>query len=51
MRSFVAAAQAANKAGKSVDDAAASLKLPAKFRRYNKAQAKADVQRVYDETR
>jgi hypothetical protein len=49
MRAFVAAAEAAMKAGKSVDDAVAGLKLPAKFKDYDMAQAKADVQRVYDE--
>jgi len=51
MRDFVAAARAAQTAGKSVDDAAANLNLPAKYRDYNLAQAKADVQRVYDESR
>jgi cyclase len=49
MRDFVAAAEAARKAGKSVDDAVAGLNLPARYRDYNMAQAKADVQRVYDE--
>ena len=49
MRAFVAAAEAAMKAGKTVDAAAASLNLPAKFKDYDMAQAKADVQRVYDE--
>jgi glyoxylase-like metal-dependent hydrolase (beta-lactamase superfamily II) len=49
MRDFVAAAEAARKAGKSVDDAVAGLNLPARYRGYNLAQAKADVQRVYDE--
>ena len=48
---FVAAADAALTAGKSVDEAAASLRLPAKFSRYDMANAKADVQRVYDERR
>jgi glyoxylase-like metal-dependent hydrolase (beta-lactamase superfamily II) len=48
-RAFVQAAEAANKAGKSVDAAAASLGLPAKYKSYDMANAKADVQRVYDE--
>ena len=37
------------KAGKSVDAAVAGLGLPAKFSAYDMANAKADVQRVYDE--
>jgi cyclase len=51
MRDFVAAAQAAQKAGKSVDDAVTNLNLPTTYRDYNMAQAKADVQRVYDESK
>jgi glyoxylase-like metal-dependent hydrolase (beta-lactamase superfamily II) len=49
MRAFEAAAEAAMKAGRTVDDAAGSLKLPATFKDYDMANAKADVQRVYDE--
>jgi cyclase len=49
MGEFVAAATAANKAGKSVDEAVSGLKLPEKFKDYNMAQAKADVQKVYDD--
>jgi hypothetical protein len=49
MRDFVAAADAARKAGKSVDEAVSGLKLPDRYKDYNLAQAKADVQRVYDE--
>jgi len=48
-REFVQAAQAARKAGKSVDEAAATLRLPDTYRSYDMANAKADVQRVYDE--
>jgi len=48
-RAFVQAAEAARKAGKSADAAAASLGLPDKYRSYDMANAKADVQRVYDE--
>ena len=50
MRDFVAAAEAARKAGKSVDEAVNGLKLPDKYKDYNMAQAKADVQKVYDES-
>jgi len=51
LRDFVAAAEAAKKAGVSVDAAAGQLKLPAKYKDYNMAQARADVQRVYEETK
>ena len=51
MRDFVAAAEAARKAGKSVDEAVNGLKLPDKYKDYNMAQAKADVQKVYDESK
>jgi cyclase len=48
-RALVQAAEAARKAGKSVEQAASSLGLPDKYRSYDMANAKADVQRVYDE--
>ena len=48
-RAFVQAAEAAKKAGKSADEAAASLGVPGKYRAYDTANAKADVQRVYEE--
>jgi glyoxylase-like metal-dependent hydrolase (beta-lactamase superfamily II) len=48
-RAFVEAAESARKAGKSADQAAAALGLPRKYRAYDMANAKADVQRVYDE--
>jgi len=48
-RDLVAAAEAAMKSGKSVDDAVKSLKFPDKYKDYNMANLKADVQRVYDE--
>ena len=51
MRDFVAAADAARKAGKSVDEAVNTLKLPDRYKNYNMAQAKADVQKVYDEAK
>ena len=47
----MAAAEAARKAGKSVDEAVNGLKLPDKYKDYNMAQAKADVQKVYDESK
>lgn len=50
-REFVAAVQAAMKAGKSVDDAVSGLKLPEKYKDYNMANAKADVQRIYEESK
>ena len=49
MRDFVAAADLARKAGKSVDEAVKGLKLPDRYKDYNMVQARADVQRVYDE--
>ena len=48
-RAFVAAAEAAMKAGKSAEQAAASLGLPERYKAYDMANARADVQRVYDE--
>ena len=51
MRDFVAAADAARKAGKSVDEAVNTLKLPDRYKNYNLTQAKADVQKVYDEAK
>jgi glyoxylase-like metal-dependent hydrolase (beta-lactamase superfamily II) len=49
MREFVAAARAAKAAGKTVEDAAAGLKLPDRYRAYDLTNARADIQRVYDE--
>jgi len=49
MRDFVAAAEAARKSGASVDEAVNGMKLPTRYKDYNLAQAKADVQKVYDE--
>jgi cyclase len=48
-REFMAAAEAAMKDGKSVDEAVNGLKLPDRYRDYNMANARADVQRLYDE--
>jgi cyclase len=51
MRDFVAAAQAAKKAGKSAADAAKALNLPAKYKNYNMARAAEDVQKVWEESK
>jgi glyoxylase-like metal-dependent hydrolase (beta-lactamase superfamily II) len=48
-RDFVTAAQEAKKAGKSVDQAAAALNLPEKYKAYDMQGAKAAVQAIYDE--
>jgi cyclase len=48
-RDFLAAVQDAMKAGKSVDEAAASLKLPERYKDYDMTRAKANVQAIYDE--
>ena len=50
-REFVAAAQAAKKAGKSADDAVKSLNLPAKYKDYNMTRAAEDVRLVYEESK
>jgi len=49
MTDFVAAVRAANKAGKSVDDATASINLNAKYPGYKNDRYKAAVQAIYDE--
>ena len=49
MTDFVAATQAAMKAGKTVDEAAAGLNLSAKYPSYKSERAKAAVQAIYDE--
>ena len=49
MIDFVAAVQDAKKAGKSVDDAAASIDLSAKYKDYKTERYKAAVQSIYDE--
>ena len=51
MREFIGAADSARKAGKTVDEALASLKLPAKYKDYSMLNAKADIQRLYDESK
>ena len=51
MTDFVAAAQAAMKAGKSVDEAVAGLNLSAKYPAYKSERAKGAVQAIYDEVK
>ena len=50
-RAFVAAAQAAMKAGKTIDEALAGLKLPDTYKDYDMTNARADIQRVYEEVK
>lgn len=49
MRDFVAAVEKAKKDGKTADQAATDLKLPDKYKDYNMARLKADVNAVYGE--
>jgi glyoxylase-like metal-dependent hydrolase (beta-lactamase superfamily II) len=46
---LLAAVEAAKKAGKSVDDAAASINLTTKYAGYEAARTKAAIQAIYDE--
>jgi glyoxylase-like metal-dependent hydrolase (beta-lactamase superfamily II) len=48
-RDFLAAVQAAIKAGKSAADAASTLQLPEKYKSYDMQQAKANVEKIYRE--
>ena len=48
-RDFLAAVQEAIRAGKSVDEAAASLKMPDRYKDYGMERAKANIQAIYDE--
>jgi cyclase len=49
MNEFVAAVQEAKKAGKSVDDAAASIDLSGKYKDYKNDRYKGAIQAIYDE--
>ena len=49
LRDFVAAVEQAKKDGKTVDQAAADLKLPDRYKDYNLARAKAGVTAIYNE--
>src|SRR6185436_656327 len=48
-REFLTAVKAAMQSGKSVDDAAAGLALPEKYKAYSMDQSKAAVKAIYDE--
>ena len=49
MTDFVAAVKQAKTAGKSVDDATASIDLSAKYKDYKKERYKVAIQAIYDE--
>jgi len=49
LRDFVAAVEQAKKAGKTVDEASADLKLPEKYKDYNLTRAKGGVTAIYSE--
>lgn len=49
MTDFVAAVQDAMKAGKSVDDAASSINLSAKYKDYQNQRYRGAIQALYDE--
>jgi glyoxylase-like metal-dependent hydrolase (beta-lactamase superfamily II) len=49
LRDFVAAVEQAKKDGKTVDQAAADLKLPDRYKDYNLGRAKAGVTAIYNE--
>jgi len=49
MTDFVAAIKQAKTAGKSVDDATASIDLGAKYKDYKKERYKTAIQAIYDE--
>ena len=51
MTDFVAQAQAAKKAGKTVDEASASINLNAKYKDYDNQRYKAAIQVVYNESK
>lgn len=51
MRDVVAAASAAKKAGKSVDDATTTLNLPEKYKSYNMGRLKDDLTKLYAEVK
>jgi cyclase len=51
MQAFVSGVQAAQKAGKTEDQALAELKLPDKFKDYTMQRAKADVTVIYGESK
>jgi cyclase len=50
-RAFLTAVERAFKAGRSVEEAAASLELPEKFKDYDMQRAKENVEKIYSELR
>ncbi len=48
-RDFLAAAKAAMQAGKTVDEAAATLALPDKYKAYGMTHARANIQAIYND--
>ena len=50
-RDFLAAVQEARQAGKTVDEAAATLRLPENYKAYDMQRAKANVEAIYSELR
>jgi cyclase len=48
-RDFLAAVQEARQAGKTADEAAATLRLPEKYKAYDMQRAKANVEAIYSE--
>jgi glyoxylase-like metal-dependent hydrolase (beta-lactamase superfamily II) len=48
-REFLDAARAAMLAGKTVEEAAATLKLPERYKNYGMLHTKANIQAIYDE--
>ena len=48
-RDFLGAVQEAIKAGKTVDQAASTLKLPDRYRGYDMQRARANVEAIYRE--
>ena len=50
-RDFLAAVQEARQAGKTVDEAAATLRLPETYKAYDMQRAKANVEAIYSELR
>ena len=50
-RDFLAAVQEARQAGKTVDEAAATLRLPENYKAYDMRRAKANVEAIYSELR
>ncbi len=50
-RDFLAAVREARQAGKTADEAAATLRLPEKYKAYDMQRARANVEAIYSELR